>query len=193
MTGDKKSKMTRERILNFERERDGNNLKKFYLFNDEPSYYGGDFYHAYEWSAYLCTHLQSEKIEKILNPYRSVTDGSGEEVVMAGLKMSNFDGFFGFLKKEGTVVVHDKYIEVDAGEFLKDDDVSLDTYKNTLDEWRKTLRRIDQRERKGKKKESAMKKNEVFVKLKKAQIALMTPIDAISFLCEIQKALFELE
>lgn len=185
----KENEITREKIFKFEKGRTNENLLICYFFNDESSFYNGDFYHAYDWSAYLCTHLNTEKI---LKAFRTSFSESKDDVAMVGLKMNNFDGFFGSLKEKNQVLIHKKWFEFDVKGFLNENP-SIEDYQEKLKEWRDALKYIEPKDKVKKKKEKTDKKNEMFKKLKETQIASMNPIECMVFLCELQKALFDTE
>lgn len=58
----------------------------------------GEFWHGYEWSAYLCNHFPSDKLgnEGALKPNRKkYNDG---DIISVGLKFSSFDKYFPNIK-----------------------------------------------------------------------------------------------
>lgn len=116
-------------ILNFEKRKD-DDLTKAFLLKE------GDWWRAYEWSAYLLTEYTKVN-SKELNVTKKSTKEDGE-YVFVGLKMAHFANFLPDLRDNENFIIEENKITIDLSEFFKDEDFR--DYENILVQWKEKFK-----------------------------------------------------
>lgn len=79
-------------------ERNENNLYEIHF------YFEGDWWRAYEWSAYLATHYKTSEVSSLV-PTKKSWSGNEDGIVLVGLKTQSFKKYFPELDVEDFYVV----------------------------------------------------------------------------------------
>lgn len=163
-----------------------------YEFNKRTSNYKiiffkeGDWYRAYQWSAYLAV-LVTEKNGKQLNPVRKIYKNG--DIVCVGLKLESSRKYFNFdFKEEGLNIQADR-IEIDVEKSLND--ITFDNTESTLNNWIKSIP-LTKDDRKLSKNENVFSDNNAIMMLiKEYPLATKTLIENTVFLGYIQNLLLK--
>lgn len=99
-------------------------------------YLNGDWWRAYEWSAYLVSLLQKDfEKENSLKVNRKICNGIDNGITFVGLKLSSFDKYFPNVKDKKT---QDSEIIIDCKDLI-DETIDYESYKEVLNNWKNTI------------------------------------------------------
>ena len=157
----------------------------------------GEFWHGYEWSAYLCNHFPSDKLgnEGALKPNRKkYNDG---DIISVGLKFSSFDKYFPNIKDNDEICTIGKdLITIDAKDLILVNDIEDRGYEVILREWKENFKLITPKNKKKSLNVSVNEKNcdidvrdTIFKEILNLELEKTTPLDALCFLSEIKHSL----
>lgn len=119
--------MNQLELIEKETRNNDNTLFHIYLYNE------GDWWRAYEWSAYLCTHINMTD-GLILKPTHKNLKGSDNGIIFTGLKLSSFKKYF---KNYDIPTITDGIIEIDVtNNIINNENINIDNYKTILNEWK---------------------------------------------------------
>lgn len=114
--------------LEINRKKDDLYLIHFYL--------NGDWWRAYEWSAYLVSLLQKDfEKENSLKVNRKICNGIDNGITFVGLKLSSFDKYFPNVKDKKT---QDSEIIIDCKDLI-DETIDYESYHEILNNWKNTI------------------------------------------------------
>lgn len=121
--------MSVQEILNLEK-RNENNLYDIHFYLE------GLFWRAYEWSAYLSTHLLGSKNK--LNPLKKVTKSFKNGYVCVGLQLSSFEKYFpSILENDEMFKMDGKHIIIRTKTLLEP--IDFTNHENILNEWKNKI------------------------------------------------------
>lgn len=121
--------MSVQEILNLEK-RNENNLYDIHFYLE------GLFWRAYEWSAYLSTHLPGSKNK--LNPLKKVTKSFKNGYVCVGLQLSSFEKYFpSLLENDEMFKMDGKHIIIHTKTLLEP--IDFTNHENILNEWKNKI------------------------------------------------------
>lgn len=116
-------------IYNLE-ERTNDNLFEIHFYKE------GDWWRAYEWSAYLCTLYPNEINDKLKATHKQCKD-IDDGIIFIGMKISSFDKF---LPKIGEPsLFEDEHIVYNVKEILNNNELTFEKYKTQLIEWKNSV------------------------------------------------------
>ena len=122
--------MTHSQIIEIEKRNTNEDLFKiqFYLV--------GEWWRAYEWSAYLC-ELFFDTLEdgNKLNPKHKESKSSENGIVLVGLKLTSFPKYFPNIQINK---IDDKNIIIDIREYVEKD-ITVENYIDILNKWKETI------------------------------------------------------
>lgn len=110
----------------------------------------GNFWRAYEWSAYLSRLFPSDlnEIDR-LKPLKKSLKGNKGEYVFVGLQMKSLDKYFPNVSNNKLFEIHnDNTLVIYAEQFFKKEDFS--NYVDILNEWKIALTFLKKKKRKTK-------------------------------------------
>ncbi len=118
--------MTQLELIKREERIDNDNLFHIYLYSE------GGWWRAYEWSAYLCTHMKTDN-KNVLNPTHRNLKGSDNGIIFVGLQSLSFAKYFENFKIPDLT---NGVIEIDVSNCLDKEKITLDNYHEILDNWK---------------------------------------------------------
>ena len=132
--------MTFEEICKRE-DRKKENISNIYFIRE------GDWWRAYEWSAYLATHYMCNNENYVpLKATKKNWNGNEDGICSVGLKQSSFEKYFPKLMDDDeNFEIKDKEIVLRCCNIFKEGD--YENYKELLTEWKKTIK-SDKKEKK---------------------------------------------
>lgn len=169
-----------EDVLELEK-RNNNNLYQINLILE------GEFWHAYEWSAYLCNHFPSDKLGKDghLKPNRK--SFGDRDIINVGLKFTSFDKYFpGIKDNEKRCAISDNQITIDAKGLI---DIENRPYVDILYDWKQNFDIKSSKRNKAQNSTNNNTRDYVFDRIMKLELEKTTPFDALCFLSEIKHIL----
>ena len=110
-------------------ERNENNLYEIHF------YFEGDWWRAYEWSAYLATHYKTSEVSSLV-PTKKSWSGNEDGIVLVGLKTQSFKKYFPELDVED-LISDKKEMVIKYNDIL--DNVNINNYKTVLSQWKNSL------------------------------------------------------
>lgn len=97
-------------------------------------YKEGEFWRAYEWSAYLACHFDNGLKER-LNPIRRTSkDLKNESLIYIGVPQKSMDKYFPKIGEP--VVIEENYVVYNVQGKILDDNINLLNYSEKLQEWK---------------------------------------------------------
>lgn len=123
--------MTYEEAINKEKRETVDDLFKIHLYLES------DWWRAYEWSAYLCNIFPNNlDANNKLKPTHKDSKNLENGIILVGLKQGSFTKY---LPNVTPSIVDTKHMVIDVSEQIKDEDITLDSYKDKLTEWKKSV------------------------------------------------------
>lgn len=110
-------------------ERNENNLYEIHF------YFEGDWWRAYEWSAYLATHYKTSEVSSLV-PTKKSWSGNEDGIVLVGLKTQSFKKYFPELDVED-LISDKKEMVIKYNDIL--DNINTNNYKRVLSQWKNSL------------------------------------------------------
>lgn len=99
-------------------------------------YAEGDWWHAYEWSAYLCSIFPNNlKDNEKINPTKKLLKDCNDGIIFVGLKLSSFTKYLPDTKPEN---IEDKHIVVDVTGIVKEN-FNITDYEKLLKNWKNSV------------------------------------------------------
>lgn len=99
-------------------------------------YLNGEWWRAYEWSAYLISLLQKDfEKENSLKVNRKTCNGIDNGITFVGLKLSSFDKYFPNVKDKK---IQDSELIIDCKDLI-DEAINYEFYKEILNDWKNTI------------------------------------------------------
>lgn len=123
--------MTYDDVINKEKRQSADDLLKIHLYLE------GDWWRAYEWSAYLCNMFPNNlDANNKLKPTHKDDGIAKNDIILVGLKQSSFSKYFPNVAPN---IVEAKHMIIDVSEQMKELNLVLDSYTDKLAEWKKTI------------------------------------------------------
>lgn len=118
-----------------EEKRNEENLFKIYFRKE------GDWYRAFEWSAYLAHYFPNNLEEKdLLKPLKKMLRGLDDGYITVGLQLQSIDKFFPIDKELDIISSEEEnLIIIDCELFFKDSDITINNYENILKDWKNNI------------------------------------------------------
>ena len=105
-------------------ERNENNLYEIHF------YFEGDWWRAYEWSAYLATHYKTSEVSSLV-PTKKSWSGNEDGIVLVGLKTQSFKKYFPELDVE-YLISDKKEVVIKYNDILKSINEHLSVNKQLI-------------------------------------------------------------
>ena len=118
-----------------EEKRNEENLFKIYFRKE------GDWYRAFEWSAYLAHYFPNNLEEKdLLKPLKKMLRGLDDGYITVGLQLQSIDKFFPIDKELDIISSEEEnLIIIDCELFFKDSNITINNYENILKDWKNDI------------------------------------------------------
>ena len=118
-----------------EEKRNEKNLFKIYFRKE------GDWYRAFEWSAYLAHYFPNNLEEKdLLKPLKKMLRGLDDGYITVGLQLQSIDKFFPIDKELDIISSEEEnLIIIDCELFFKDSNITINNYENILKDWKNDI------------------------------------------------------
>ena len=118
-------------ILTAEKQRKPEDMYKIYFYSV------GNWWRAYEWSAYLCNIFPNGLDEKNRLTITHRNDKSGD-YVFVGLQSASFDKYLPMAMKDLNVGINDESFSVDVSAFIKDKNIQV-YFPEELSQWKESI------------------------------------------------------
>lgn len=168
--------------------RSNDNVKTIYLHKE------GDWWRAYEWSAWLCNHIPCDSDEvKRLNPIKKRASMFPDGLISVGLKVISFQKYLPCLQaKLDEIDLKSGEICFDVSDLFSDE--NFDNYEDLLKDWKneckfkndnKNSNTYDRDKEQNISSPSLLK--DILVKIAKFPIERKTPIETMLFLSDVKE------
>ena len=164
-------------------ERSDNNLGVIHLVKE------GDWWRAYEWSAYLCNHIPCELEEgERLKPSKKRSSLFEDGIIFVGLKAISFKKYLPCLGSTvEDVDLESGIIDIDVSQYFCDVDFS--GYKDILSKWKGNFKfKQSEKRNEAKSAYSGNSIRDVLYDIASFPIENRTPLECMVFLSEIKEA-----
>lgn len=125
--------MKQQEIISAE-QRDSANLYELHLYAD------GDWWRAYEWSAYMCHNYAShlKENERLSITHRHLKD-TENGIIYVGLKLTSFDKYLPNVKgTEKLKQIDAKHIVIDVREIFQSE-INIENYSEIFTSWKNNV------------------------------------------------------
>lgn len=119
-------------IINQEIRKDNDNLFKLHLYLD------GEWWRAYEWSAYLLWSFPNglDEKERLKSTHKKVNK-TEDGIIFNGIKLSSFAKYLPCIDiDDKSVLIEDGHMVIDVSKQYSDKDITLESYENIFKEWK---------------------------------------------------------